>query len=91
MQDEDAAPVDAQDAEVAEVRTRTKMIELAASEQPTNFALVLNVLSIIELSEYKVGGQRYCVLNLWQRKFDVNVACEPSTRPSRTICCLHLC
>ena len=34
------------------------MIELAASEQPTSFALVLNVLSIIELSEYKVGGQK---------------------------------
>lgn len=55
VQDEDVAPVDVQD---AEVRTRTKMIELAASEQPTSFALVLNVLSIIELSEYKVGGQK---------------------------------
>jgi hypothetical protein len=39
-----------------EVKARAEIVELSACEQPTDFALTLNVLAIIQLSEYKVGS-----------------------------------
>lgn len=53
-QDPDAHAADAQD---AAVKARVNLIELAASpDQPTDYALALNVLVMIALSQFKVRG-----------------------------------
>ncbi len=71
----EAAPADApvrahaQFVAAAEVKARTQIVELAANEQPTDFALTLNVLAIIQLSDYKVGSTLDVVAILQQSYF----------------------
>jgi len=53
-QDPDAPQLDAAAAAEAVVKGRVELIELTAAPQPTNFPLVLNVLTMIAISDYKV-------------------------------------
>ena len=58
-QDPDAPQLDAAAAAEAVVKARVELIELTAAPQPTNFPLVLNVLTMIAISEYKVLHRPY--------------------------------